>query len=131
MFKGVYDRELLLMKRNGALYIAMTVQTIIIAVVTFTVFFRTTLSISILDGNYYMGAIFFGLIMMLFGGFTELTLLTMRLNIFYKQRDTMMYPSWAWVFPMALLSVPFSLWSAVLWSGLTYWTVGFAPEAER
>ncbi|CAI5967831.1 unnamed protein product [Closterium sp. NIES-64] len=110
---------------------AQTIQIILIALVTMTVFFRTTLDISLQDGNYYLGAMFFGLIMMLFNGFTELTLLVMRLPIFYRQRDTFLYPAWAWEVPMELLSLPFSAWASIIWTAVTYYVIGFAPEPGR
>ncbi|CAI5480132.1 unnamed protein product [Closterium sp. Yama58-4] len=131
MFLAVFEREFLLMKRNAFLYVAQTIQIILIALVTMTVFFRTTLDISLQDGNYYLGAIFFGLIMMLFNGFTELTLLVMRLPIFYRQRDTFLYPAWAWEVPMELLSLPFSAWASIIWTAVTYYVIGFAPEPGR
>ncbi|CAI5957397.1 unnamed protein product [Closterium sp. NIES-65] len=58
MFRAVFEREWLLMKRNAFLYVAQTIQIILIALVTMTVFFRTTLDISLQDGNYYLGAMF-------------------------------------------------------------------------
>ncbi|CAI5963188.1 unnamed protein product [Closterium sp. NIES-65] len=106
MFCAVFEREFLLMKRKTFLYVAQTIQIIRIALVTMTIFFRTMLDISLQDGNYYLCAMFFELIMMLFNGFTELTLLVLRLPIFYRQRDTFVYPSWAWEVPMELLSLP-------------------------
>lgn len=131
MIKATFSRELLLMKRNAFLYIAQTINLLITALITCTVFFRTTLELTVQDGNFYLGAIFFGLISMLFNGFAELSLLTMRLHVFYKQRDQFLYPAWAWELPMAILSIPFSLWSAFLWTSVTYWVIGFAPEASR
>ncbi|CAI5491809.1 unnamed protein product [Closterium sp. Naga37s-1] len=65
MFCAVFEREFLLMKCNTFLYVAQTIQIILIALVTMTIFFRTTLDISLQDGNYYLCAMFFGLIMML------------------------------------------------------------------
>ncbi|CAI7732467.1 unnamed protein product [Closterium sp. NIES-54] len=131
MFRAVFEREWLLMKRNAFLYVAQTIQIILIALVTMTVFFRTTLTVSLQDGNYYLGAMFFGLIMMLFNGFTELTLLVMRLPIFYRQRDAFLYPAWAWEVPMELLSLPFSGWASIIWTAVTYYVIGFAPEPGR
>lgn len=128
---ALFEREWLLMRRMIFLYVAQTIQVIIIALVTMTVFFRTTLSVSIPDGNYYLGAMFFGLIMMLFNGFTELTLLIMRLPIFYRHRDSFLYPAWAWELPMSLLSMPFSLWAAVIWTAITYYVIGFSPAPSR
>ncbi|CAI7919217.1 unnamed protein product, partial [Closterium sp. NIES-54] len=128
MFRAVFAREYLLMQRNSILYAAQTIQIILIALVTMTVFFRTTLTVSLQDGNYYLGAMFFGVVMMLFNGFTELPLVNFRLPIFYRQRDAFLYPAWAWAVPLELLSMPFSAWASIIWTAFTYYGIGFAPE---
>ncbi|CAI7902719.1 unnamed protein product [Closterium sp. NIES-53] len=131
MFRAVFAREYLLMQRNSILYAAQTIQIILIALVTMTVFFRTTLTVSLQDGNYYLGAMFFGVVMMLFNGFTELPLVNFRLPIFYRQRDAFLYPAWAWAVPLELLSMPFSAWASIIWTAFTYYGIGFAPEPGR
>ncbi|CAI5995028.1 unnamed protein product, partial [Closterium sp. NIES-64] len=83
-----------------------------IAIVTMSVFWRSRLSITLLDSNFYLGAIFFGMVTMLSSSIIELTLLMARLPIFFLQRDNLLFPAWAWSVPMALLSLPVSLWSA-------------------
>ncbi|CAI5481107.1 unnamed protein product [Closterium sp. Yama58-4] len=131
MLRVVVGREWLLMRRNLLLYIVQTVQILPLAIVTMTVFWRSQFTITPVDGNYYLGAIFFGIITMLFGGFIEITLLTARLPIFFLQRDSLLLPAWAWCVPMALLSLPVSLWSAAVWTAVTYYGIGFAPEFSR
>ena len=54
-----------------------------------------------------------------------------RLPGWFKQRDNYFYPAWAYVFPTTVLRIPYSLTVAVMWSGVTYYTVGLAPEASR
>ena len=54
-----------------------------------------------------------------------------RLPGWFKQRDEMYYPAWAYVFPTTLLRIPYSVFVAVTWSSVTYYTVGLAPEASR
>ncbi|CAI5979034.1 unnamed protein product [Closterium sp. NIES-64] len=127
----VGDREWLLMKRNVFLYIVQTMQILPLAIVTMSVFWHSQFSITPLDGNYYLGAIFFGISTMLFSGIIELTLLTARLPIYFLQRDNLLFPAWAWCVPMALLSLPISLWSAGVWTTITYYGIGFAPEFSR
>ncbi|CAI5480135.1 unnamed protein product [Closterium sp. Yama58-4] len=131
MFRAVFAREYLLMQRNFILYAAQTIQIILVALVTMTVFFRTTLTVSLQDGNYYLGATFFGVVMMLFNGFTELPLVNFRLPVFYRQRDAFLYPAWAWAVPLELLSMPFSAWASIIWTTFTYYGIGFAPEPGR
>ncbi|CAI5468189.1 unnamed protein product [Closterium sp. Yama58-4] len=127
----VGDREWLLMKRNLFLYIVQTMQILPLAIVTMSVFWRSQFSITPVDSNYYLGAIFFGISTMLFSGIIELTLLTARLPIYFLQRDSLLFPAWAWCVPMALLSLPVSLWSAGVWTAITYYGIGFAPEFSR
>ncbi len=38
---------------------------------------------------------------------------------------------WAFVLPVTLLRLPYSLMEAVIWAVITYWAVGFAPDAGR
>lgn len=54
-----------------------------------------------------------------------------RLPGWYKQRDELYYPAWAYVFPTTVLRIPYSLVVAVTWSCVTYYVVGLAPEASR
>ncbi|CAI7797838.1 unnamed protein product [Closterium sp. NIES-54] len=102
-----------------------------LAIVTMSVFWHSQFSTTPLDSNYYLGAIFFGISTMLFSGIIELTLLTARLPIYFLQRDNLLFSAWAWGVPMALLSLPISLWSAGVWTTITYYGIGFAPEFSR
>ncbi|CAI5979036.1 unnamed protein product [Closterium sp. NIES-64] len=69
----VADHEWLLMKRNLFLYIVQTMQILPLAIVTMTVFWHSQFSVTPVDSNYYLGAIFFGISTMLFSGIIELT----------------------------------------------------------
>lgn len=53
------------------------------------------------------------------------------MNGFYKQRDNLFYPAWAFVLPTTLVRIPYSLANAAVWSVIVYWTVGLAPGADR
>ncbi|KAK7337203.1 hypothetical protein VNO77_17766 [Canavalia gladiata] len=57
--------------------------------------------------------------------------LRLRLPVFYKQRDFMFYPAWAFGLPIWLLRIPLSFVESGLWIALTYYTIGFAPSASR
>ncbi|GJP69950.1 hypothetical protein CLOP_g944 [Closterium sp. NIES-67] len=131
MLTAVFAREWLLMKRNALLYMALIMQVIFTGLMSSTVFLYTQRSITAKDGNIYLGVLFLGITMMLFNAFFELLLFTLRLPIFFKQRDARLFPAWAWVLPMALLSLPLSVVVASLWTVCTYFLVGFAPEAGR
>ncbi|KAL2326679.1 hypothetical protein Fmac_025737 [Flemingia macrophylla] len=132
LFKACFSREWLLMKRNHFVYIFKTFQIIIIAMITMTVFFRTEMKHGHLEGaGKYYGALFFSLINVMFNGVAELAMTTMRLPVFYKQRDFLFYPAWAFALPIWVLRVPLSLLESGLWIILTYYTIGFAPAASR
>lgn len=97
-----------------------------------TVFLRTTMDHkSVTDGGKYMGALFFSLINIMFNGFAELSLTVLRLPIFYKQRDFLFYPAWAYALPVWVLRIPLSFVESAIWTILTYYTIGFAPAASR
>ena len=49
--------------------------------------------VSVESGGIYMGAMFFGFLMIMFNGFSELALTVMRLPIFFKHRDLLFYPA--------------------------------------
>lgn len=132
LFQACLEREKLLMKRNKAIYIFKSVQTSLVALITMSVFFRTTLEPNSLgDGGFYLGALFFALINMMFNGFAEMALTIQRLPVFYKQRDLLFYPPWALVLPTYLLRLPLSFYESFIWICLTYFTIGFAPEPGR
>ncbi|KAL2941741.1 Pleiotropic drug resistance protein 3 [Bienertia sinuspersici] len=131
LFKACLSREILLMKRNSFLYIFKIIQLVLIAVITMTVFVRTRMHVDIVHANFYLGALFYGLIMLLVDGFPEASMTIMRLPIFFKQRDLFFYPAWAYAIPATILKVPLSILLATLWTSLTYFTIGYAPEAGR
>lgn len=95
-------------------------------------FIRTRLHpVDEVNGNLYLACLFFGLVHMMFNGFSELPITISRLPVFYKQRDNFFHPAWAFSIPSWLLRIPYSILEAVIWSCVVYYTVGFAPGAGR
>ncbi|KAE8673189.1 Pleiotropic drug resistance protein 12 [Hibiscus syriacus] len=132
LLKACWDKEWLLIKRNSFLYVFKTVQIIIMAVIASTVFFRTELNTrNEQDGATYVGALIFGMAINMFNGLSELSLMINRLPVFYKQRDLLFHPAWTYTLPSFLLRVPISILESVIWVAVTYYTIGFAPEASR
>ncbi|KAG7637916.1 ABC transporter G family member 31 [Arabidopsis thaliana] len=130
--KVCFVRELLLIKRHKFLYTFRTCQVGFVGLVTATVFLKTRLHpTSEQFGNEYLSCLFFGLVHMMFNGFSELPLMISRLPVFYKQRDNSFHPAWSWSIASWLLRVPYSVLEAVVWSGVVYFTVGLAPSAGR
>ncbi|THG03966.1 hypothetical protein TEA_028353 [Camellia sinensis var. sinensis] len=62
---------------------------------------------------------------------TQLSLTVGRLAVFYKQRDLYFYSAWAYAIPATILKAPISLFSALIWTSLTYYVVGYSLEAGR
>lgn len=100
--------------------------------VTATVFLRTRLHPTNEQfGNEYLSCLFFGLVHMMFNGFSELPLMISRLPVFYKQRDNSFHPAWSWSIASWLLRVPYSVLEAVVWTCVVYYSVGLAPSPGR
>ncbi|KAJ1388741.1 P-loop containing nucleoside triphosphate hydrolase [Sesbania bispinosa] len=102
LFKACWDKEWLLIKRNSFVYIFKTVQICIIAIIAATVFLRTEMSRDNEDDG-------------------SLTL----------HRDHLFHPTWTYTLPNFLLRIPISVFESLVWVLVTYYTIGFAPEASR
>lgn len=132
LLKASFDKEWLLIKRNSFVYVFKTVQIIIVAIIAATVFLRTELHTRTEDdGGVYIGALLFSMLINMFNGFAELSLTIQRLPVFYKQRDLLFHPPWTFTLPTFLLRVPISVLESTVWVVVTYYTIGFAPEASR
>ncbi|GJN09846.1 hypothetical protein PR202_ga27891 [Eleusine coracana subsp. coracana] len=53
-----------------------------------------------------------------------------RLPVFYKQRDYCFYPAWAYAVPGFILKVPVSLTESIAWTSISYFLIGYTPEAS-
>ncbi|KAH7352818.1 hypothetical protein KP509_19G065600 [Ceratopteris richardii] len=132
IFKACLAREVLLWKRNSFMYIFKTCQLAVMSLLCMTVFFRTRLhQDTVNDGVLYMGALFFGLVVIMFNGMAEMVMVVNRLPVFYKQRDQLFYPAWAYTIPTILLRIPLSILECIIWTCMTYYVIGFAPDAGR
>ncbi|XP_023521239.1 pleiotropic drug resistance protein 3-like [Cucurbita pepo subsp. pepo] len=131
VFKACASRELLLMRRNSFVYVFKTAQLFIIGLVTMTVFLRTRMKVDLEHANYYMGALFYALILLLVDGIPELAMTIQRLEVFYKQKQFYFYQAWAYAIPTAILKIPLSLVESLVWTCLTYYVIGFTPQLSR
>ncbi|KAG2700044.1 hypothetical protein I3760_07G215100 [Carya illinoinensis] len=132
LFKACASREFLLMKRNSFVYIFKMFQLILSSFITMTLFIRTEMRReTTTDGGIYMGAMFFAIIIIMFNGFSELAMTIMKLPVFYKQRDLLFYPSWAYSLPKWILRMPITLMEVAIWVLMTYYGIGFDPNIER
>ncbi|KAL3676896.1 hypothetical protein R1sor_026844 [Riccia sorocarpa] len=132
LLRNVFERDYLLFKRNSFISYFRAFQITVTALMTCTVYFRTELSRDTIDdAQTYSAALFLGINNMLYTGFSELSLTIMRLPVFYRQRDLMFYPPWTFALSKLILNIPTSLLESSIWVVLTYYTIGFAPEAGR
>ncbi|KAI3417297.1 Protein kinase domain-containing protein [Psidium guajava] len=131
LLRACMARELLLMRRNSFIYVFKSVQLIFVAFITMTVFLRTRMGIDVFHANYYMGSLFYALVMLLVDGFPELAMTVWRLAAFYKQKELYFYPAWAYAIPASILKIPISLLESVVWTSLTYYVIGYSPEVGR
>ncbi|KAK8697785.1 hypothetical protein V6N13_113922 [Hibiscus sabdariffa] len=132
LLNSCFSREILLITRHRFLYIFRTLQVAFVAFITGTIFLRTRIHpTDEINGNLYISALFFGVVHMMFNGFSELPLMIIRLPVFYKQRDNLFHPAWIWSVVSFILRLPYSVVEAVVWSCVVYYTIGFAPSVGR
>lgn len=132
LFKASFDKELLLIKQTAVVYIAKTLQISFMAIIGATMFLRTRMhSETEEDGAVYVGALLFAIITNMFNGFPELPMTIERLPVLYKHRDLLFHPTWVYTVPTILLRVPISIVESTVWTILTYYVIGLAPEASR
>ncbi|PQQ17541.1 pleiotropic drug resistance protein 1 [Prunus yedoensis var. nudiflora] len=132
LLKACFSRELLLMKRNSFVYIFKIIQLAIMALITMTVFLWTEMHRdSVADGGIYAGALFFSFVTVMFNGMSELSMTVAKLPVFYKQRDLLFFPAWAYALPTSILKIPVTFLEVSVWVFITYYVIGFDPSVER
>ncbi|KAI3912461.1 hypothetical protein MKW92_019912 [Papaver armeniacum] len=132
LFKACFSREVLLMKRNSFIYVFKITQITVMSLLCLTVFLKKEMKHGhIVDGGKFYGALLFGLINVMFNGMAELAMIALRLPVFFKQRDMLLYPGWAVGLPLWLLGIPQSVVESGIWVVLSYFSIGFAPDAVR
>ncbi|KAH9617721.1 hypothetical protein KSS87_018667, partial [Heliosperma pusillum] len=126
------SREFLLMRRNVFIYLFKMTELGITALITATLFFRTKMpKETVTDGGIFMGALFFSIIRMIYNGFSEVSLTVNQLPVFYKQRNLLLYPAWAYTLPKWILKIPLSISEVAIWVCVTYYITGFDPAIGK
>ncbi|KAG8643737.1 hypothetical protein MANES_11G063300v8 [Manihot esculenta] len=132
LLKACLSREYLLMKRNSFVYFFKLFQLSLMGIIAMTLFLRTNMHRNDLNGGgIYLGALFFTVIMIMFNGMSELSMTVAKLPVFYKQRDLLFYPSWAYSLPTWILKIPITFFEVAVWVLLTYYPIGFDPNVVR
>lgn len=106
-------------------------QLVIVAIMTMTVFIRTQMAVDLLHSNYFLGSLFYTLIRLMTNGVAELFLTISILPVFFKQKQGYLYPVWAFAIPTSILKTPYAIIESFLWTAITYYTIGYSPEAKR
>ncbi|TQD71631.1 hypothetical protein C1H46_042845 [Malus baccata] len=132
LYKACMSRQILLMKRNSFIYIFKMIQFSLMALVTMTLFLRTEMHRgSVEDGGIYMGSLFFTIVIIMFSGYSELAMTVMRLPVFFKQRDLLFFPAWAYALPNCLIRIPLTIVEVSIWVTVTYYVIGYDPNIGR
>ena len=104
----------------------------IMSFIVMTVFLRTEMhKRDLQDGGFYTGALYFGVLMIMLNGSSEIPMTIAKLPVFYKQRDFLFYPSWAYAIPSWIIKIPVLFIEAGVWTIITYYVIGFDPNVSR
>lgn len=86
---------------------------------------------TVADGAFFLGAQFFAVSMIMFNGYAELAMSSAKLPVFFKQRDLLLFPAWAYACPAWILKIIIALVEVAAWVFMTYYVIGFDPNAGR
>ncbi|KAM3212819.1 hypothetical protein ACQJBY_065698 [Aegilops geniculata] len=132
LLRACVEREWLLMKRNMFVYRFRAFQLLVMTTIVMTLFLRTNMHHDkVNDGIVFMGALFFALVAHMFNGFSELAMATIKLPVFFKQRDYLFFPAWAYAIPTWILKIPISCVEVSITVFLGYYVIGFDPDVGR
>ncbi|KAL9258785.1 Pleiotropic drug resistance protein 1-like protein [Drosera capensis] len=132
LFKTCFSRECLLMKRNAFVHIFKLFQLTISAVMAMTIFLRTRMHKDSLNGGtLYMAALFYNAFRMVFIEISEVSFVVLKLPTFYKQRDLLFFPTWAYALSDWILKLPLTFLATAIWVFMTYYVIGFDPDVGR
>ncbi|CAL8470297.1 g9839 [Coccomyxa elongata] len=130
--KACMRRELILMARHRFVYFFRLAQLAVVAFASATVFLRVRMPTNTLeDGRQFLAYLFFSIYFMNASAWSELSITLGNISVFYKQRSNLFYPVISYSLPTILLRIPLSTLSAMLWTVMTYFVVGFAPDPGR
>uniref|UniRef100_R7WB38 Pleiotropic drug resistance protein 4 n=1 Tax=Aegilops tauschii TaxID=37682 RepID=R7WB38_AEGTA len=131
LLKATMDREFLLMKRNSFYFICKAAQLCLMAFLAMSTFFRTNMHRDPTYGTIYMGALYFAIDAIMFNGFSELGMTATKLPVFFKQRDLLFFPAWAYTIPAWILQIPITFFEVGVYVFTTYYVIGFDPSISR
>ena len=102
------------------------------ALLAMTIFLRTEMpKKTIEDGGIFLGVLFLTVMMIMFNGMSELPLSIFKLPVFYKQRDLLFFPAWAYSSTIWILKSPITLVEVAVWVSMTYYVIGYDSSITR
>ncbi|KAL9264264.1 Pleiotropic drug resistance protein 1-like protein [Drosera capensis] len=132
LFKACLSREYLLMKRNASFHLFKLFQLTTTAFITMTVFLRTKMhKDTVSGGTIFMAALFNDILRMIFNEISEVSLVVLKLPAFYKHRDLLFFPPWAFALSNWILKIPMSILAVSIWVFTTYYVIGFDSDVGR
>ncbi|KAK4359611.1 hypothetical protein RND71_021840 [Anisodus tanguticus] len=132
LLRACMCREILLMKRNLFVYLFKIIQHLLLAFITMTLFLRIKMPKETeTDGFIFMGALFFTVIAAMFNGCSEVPFTILKLPVFFKQRNLLFFPAWAYTLPTWMVKIPISIVESSIWVCMTYYAIGFDPDIVR
>ncbi|KAK9861986.1 hypothetical protein WJX84_003567 [Apatococcus fuscideae] len=130
--KACMRRELTLMKRNGFVFAFRFLQLITLSFMAATIFVKTRMHKDNVDqGRIYINAIYFFTFVFIVNGYTESSITVQFLPVFYKLRDDLFYPVYAYLLPILILRLPYSVAICVLFNAIVYFSIGLSLSAGR
>lgn len=112
--------------------IVSIMQLLLVAMITMSVFFWSTINHDTLDdGGLYLSALYFSTVIILFNGFTEVSMLVAKLLVLYKHMDLHFYPSWIYPLLSWILSILISFLESGIRVAVTYYVIGYDPTITR
>lgn len=131
-FRALASRDGILLRRNAFVYAFRTSQVALAGAVAGTLFLHTRLPPDSLEnGTLLLGFIFFSVSIMYFTSFSEMALEVAQMPVYDKQARAAFYDASPFALATMLLRVPVSLAEGLIWTAITYFAVGLAPDAGR
>ncbi|GAB2293588.1 transcription factor [Dionaea muscipula] len=130
LFKACLSREYLLMKRNAFLHLFKLFQLAVSAFIAMTIFLRMP-KVSPVDGTIFMSALFYSVMRMMFNEIADVAVTVLKLPVFYKQRDFLFFPAWAFSLSQWILKLPLNFLAIDIWVFVTYYVIGYDPDVGR
>lgn len=126
-------RQIILLKRGRAFYIARAIQSIVMALIISSLFATVNPADgSVLDqGRKALALCVLTIIYLSMSSFPSLTFVFATKDVFFKQRDANMYPPWTYVISLLLAQVPSATVESILFSVVLYFISGLTRTAAN